>query len=92
MASIQTRIQEMEEHHFAPKSTVPPEVEEKILLAFGNAIVELERNLYQKFHIMSGDIVLGKNEFRWHLENMEARGLICSSEYDEVRSWSKSTC
>ncbi|MGY5853529.1 MAG: hypothetical protein RTU92_08200 [Candidatus Thorarchaeota archaeon] len=92
MVSIQARIQEMEEHHFAPKSTVPPEVEEKILLAFGNAIVELERNLWLKFNIISGEIVLGRNEFQWHLENMEARGLICSSEYDEVRSWSKSSC
>ena len=57
--------------------------------AFGKAIIEFEATLYQKFHILSGDIVVGKNEFRWHLENMEERGFLASSEYKGVSSWSR---
>ena len=72
-----------------PVNTVPPEIEELILWAFGNAIIEFEATLYEKFHILSGEIVIGKNEFRWYLENMEERGIVASSEFKGIRSWSK---
>jgi hypothetical protein len=72
-----------------PSSTVPPEIEQKILWAFGESIIELETTLYEKFHILSGDIVLNMVEFRWHLENMESRLLVVSSEFKGVRYWSR---
>jgi len=72
-----------------PVNTVPPEVEEIIIWAFGHAIIEYEATLYQKFHILSKEIVLNKNEFRWHLENMEERGVVYSSNFKGVRSWSR---
>ena len=72
-----------------PKSTVPPEIEQKILWAFGDSIIEFEAALYEKLHLMAEDIVLGMNEFRWHLENMEERGILKSSEFRGVRSWSR---
>ena len=68
------------------KSTVPPEIENKILMAFGNKIVVEERELYDMFHLISGDIQLTPIEFVWYLENMEERGLVASS-VDVVRSW-----
>ena len=70
------------------KSTVPPEIENKILMAFGNKIVVEERELYDMFHLISGDIQLTPIEFVWYLENMEERGLVASS-VDVVRSWTK---
>ena len=70
------------------KSTVPPEIENKILMAFGNKIVVEERELYDMFHLISGDIQLTPIEFVWYLENMEERGLVASS-VDVVRSWRK---
>jgi len=72
-----------------PKSTVPPEVEQKILWAFGKSIIEFEATLYLKFQLIARDIVLSMNEFRWHLENMEERGLVASSEFEGIRSWSR---
>ncbi|MFW9908453.1 MAG: hypothetical protein ACFFEF_07750 [Candidatus Thorarchaeota archaeon] len=74
--------------HKVPKSTVSPEIEQKILWAFGKARTEFESTLYQKFHLLSKDIVLSMNEFRWHLENMEERGLITSGEFRGIKSWS----
>ena len=70
------------------KSTVPPEIERKILMAFGNKIVVEERELYDMFHLISGDIQLTPIEFVWYLENMEERGLVASS-VDVVRSWTR---
>lgn len=72
-----------------PPSTVPPQIEDLILWAFGKSIIEFEATLFHKFHLLSGDIVLSKKEFRWHLENMKARGLVFSSEFEGVRSWSR---
>ena len=53
----------------AVESTVPPEIEEKILMAFGNKVVVEERELYDMFHVISGDIQLTPIEFVWYLEN-----------------------
>lgn len=72
-----------------PPNTVPPEVEDLILWAFGKAIIEFEATLFQKFNLLCGDIILNKNEFQWHLKNMEERGLVKSSEFRGVRSWSR---
>lgn len=70
------------------ESTVPPVIENKILMAFGNSVVVEERELYDMFHVISGDIQLTPIEFVWYLENMEERGLVASS-IDVVRSWRK---
>ncbi|MHA1940056.1 MAG: hypothetical protein ACXABV_02095 [Candidatus Thorarchaeota archaeon] len=83
------RPPEFLEPPLAPPNTVPHQVEDLIMWAFGKAIIEFEATLYQKFHLLSGDIVVGKNEFRWHLENMKERGLLASSEYKGVPSWSR---
>ena len=72
-----------------PVNTVPQEVEQLILWAFGKSIIEFEATLYEKFHLISEEIVLGKNEFLWHLENMEERGVLKSSEFKGIRSWSR---
>ncbi|MFW9885543.1 MAG: hypothetical protein ACFFEX_14240 [Candidatus Thorarchaeota archaeon] len=72
-----------------PPNTVPPQVEELILLAFGKASIQFEATLYQKFHHISGDIIIGLNEFRWHLQNMEERGLLISSMMKGEPSWSR---
>ncbi len=72
-----------------PVNTVPQEVENLILWAFGKSIIEFEATLYEKFHLISKDIVLGKNEFLWHLENMEERGVLKSCEFKGIHSWSR---
>ncbi|MFW9851161.1 MAG: hypothetical protein ACFFF4_18695, partial [Candidatus Thorarchaeota archaeon] len=69
-----------------PVNTVPSEVEKLIIWAFGKSIIEFEATLYEKFHLISGDIVLGKNEFVWHLENMEERHILKSITYKGIRS------
>ena len=71
------------------KSTVPPVIERKLLMAFGNSVVVEERELFDMFHIISGDISLTPIEFVWYLENMEDRNLIASSVHEGVRSWRK---
>ncbi len=72
-----------------PVNTVPSEIEKLIIWAFGKSIIEFEATLYEKFHLISGDIVLGKNEFIWHLENMEERGVLKSITFKGIRSWSR---
>ena len=89
MVLLDARPSEAKEPILAPPNTVPPQVEELILWAFGKSIIEFEVTLYQKFHIISGDIICGRNKFRWHLENMEARGILKSSEYKGIPSWSR---
>ena len=71
------------------KSTVPPVIESKLLMAFGNSVVVDERELYDMFHVISGEIHLTPIEFIWYLENMEERGLVSSSIFEGVRSWRK---
>ena len=72
-----------------PSSTVPPKVEELIIWAFGKATTEFEATLYRKFHLLSEDIIVGIKEFRWHLQNMEERGLLISSMMKGEPSWSR---
>ncbi|MFW9788112.1 MAG: hypothetical protein ACFFE2_16415 [Candidatus Thorarchaeota archaeon] len=69
-------------------STVPPLIEDKIILSFGHAIIEFEATLYEKFLLLTKGVALTCKEFREHLENMEERGLIVSSEFLEKRCWS----
>ncbi len=69
------------------KSTVPPVIENKLLMAFGNSVVVEERELFDMFHVISGDIQLTPIEFVWYLENMEERGLVNSSLFEGIRSW-----
>ena len=69
------------------KSTVPPEVEHKLLMAFGNSIVVEERDLFDMINVISDEINLTPLEFIWHLENMEERGLVAFSVFEGVRSW-----
>ena len=75
--------------HEIPVNTVPPEIERIIIWSFGHSIIEFESVLYEKFHIIAKDFVVGKNEFLWHLENMEERGVLVSSKFKGVRSWSR---
>lgn len=89
LVMLGARPPESIEPPLAPPNTVPPQVEELIMWAFGKAIIEFEATLYHKFHLLSGDIVVGRNEFRWHLQNMEERGILASSEYKGVPSWSR---
>jgi hypothetical protein len=70
-------------------STVPPLIEDTILLSFGNSIIDFEATLYEKFlHITKG-FVITCQEFKDHLANMEERGLIVSAEFLGKRCWAK---
>jgi hypothetical protein len=57
--------------------------------AFGKAIIAFEATLYEKFHLLSGDIIIGRNEFRWHLQNLKERGFLNSCVYKGVQVWSR---
>jgi len=46
-----------------PVNTVPSEIERIIIWSFGHSIIDFESVLYEKFHLISKDIVVGKNEF-----------------------------
>jgi hypothetical protein len=89
LTHTEARTKDSENKQQIPPNTVPPEVEQKILWSFGNAIIEFESTLYEKFRIISGGIILSMNEFRWHLENMEERGILVSSKFLGLRSWSR---
>lgn len=69
------------------KSTVPPEIEDKILLSFGNAVLEFEATLYQKFLILTKGLVVTCVQFKDHLRNMEERGILTSIEFLGKRGW-----
>jgi hypothetical protein len=68
-------------------NTVPPEIEDTILLSFGHAIVEFEETLYKKFQHLTRGIVLNKREFIEHLENMEQRGIVVSGIFLGKKCW-----
>ncbi len=89
LTPTEARTKDLENKEQIPPRTVPPEIEQKILWAFGNAIIEFESTLYEKFHIISGGIILSKNDFLWHLENMEERRILVSSKFLGMRSWSR---
>ncbi len=70
-------------------STVPPLIEEAIILAFGHSILEFEATLYEKFlRLTNGDVVTC-NEFIEHLKNMAERGLISSAEFLGKQCWAR---
>ena len=70
-------------------STVPPLIEDTILLSFGNSIIDFEATLYEKFlHITKG-LVVTCEEFKGHLSNMEERGLVMSVEFLGNPGWSR---
>lgn len=70
-------------------STVPPLVEDAILLSFGHSILEFEATLYEKFLHLTKGVVITCREFKDHLKNMEERGLIVSAEFLGKRCWSR---
>lgn len=64
--------------------------EETIIRSFGWAIIEFEATLYQKFLLMSADSSLVTEEqFKKHLLQMEARGLVASLDFQGKRVWKK---
>ena len=70
-------------------STVPPLIEDTIILSFGHSIIDFEATLYEKFlHITKG-LVITCQEFKEHLANMEERGLVMSVEFLGKRGWSR---
>jgi hypothetical protein len=68
-------------------NTVPPEIEDSILLSFGHALVEFEDTLYKKFQHLTRGIVLTKREFIKHLENMEERNVVVSGIFLGKKCW-----
>ena len=70
-------------------STVPPLVEDAIILSFGHSIIEFEATLYEKFLRLTNGVVTTCEEFKEHLQNMEERGLIISAEFLGKRCWSR---
>jgi len=73
------------------KNTVPPEIEDKILLSFGNAIIEFEATLYQKFLMLTKGLVVTCLQFKDHLHNMEERGILTSIEFLGKPGWALSS-
>jgi len=70
-------------------STVPPQIEDAILLSFGNSIIDFEATLYEKFLIVTNGLIVSCQEFKGHLENMEERGLVVSAEFLGKRCWAR---
>ena len=80
-----TNIREIDEPEV--KSTVPPEVEDIIILSFGHSILEFEATLYQKFLQLTDGLVVTCREFQEHLQNMEERKIVISTEFLGRRCW-----
>lgn len=70
-------------------STVPPQIEDAILLSFGHSIIDFEATLYEKFLILTNGIAVTCQEFKEHLANMEERELIVSAEFLGKRCWAR---
>ena len=70
-------------------STVPPTIEDAILLAFGNSIIDFEATLYEKFLQLTNGVAITCQEFKEHLTNMEERGIIVSADFMGKRCWSR---
>ena len=70
-------------------STVPPMIEDAILLSFGNSVIDFEATLYEKFLYITKGLAVTCTEFKEHLENMEDRGLIVSAEFLGKRCWAR---
>jgi len=70
-------------------STVPPLIEDTILLSFGHSLIDFEATLYEKFLLITKGLVITCQEFKDHLDNMEERGLIVSADFLGKRCWVK---
>ncbi|MHA1966039.1 MAG: hypothetical protein ACXACG_12455 [Candidatus Thorarchaeota archaeon] len=70
-------------------STVPPQIEDTILISFGNSIIDFEATLYEKFLLLTKGLVITCQEFKEHLANMEERELIVSAEFMGKRCWAR---
>jgi len=80
-----TRIREVDEP--IVKSTVPPTVEDFIILSFGNSVVEFEATLYEKFLQLTDGLIVTCREFKEYLLNMEKRKIVKSTEFLEKKCW-----
>ena len=80
-----TNIREIENPDV--KSTVPPQVEDYILLSFGHSILEFEATLYQKFLQLTDGLIVTCREYKNHLQNMEERGILIASEFIGKKCW-----
>jgi len=80
-----TKIKEIEEPEI--RSTVPPVVEDLIILSFGHSILEFEATLYQKFLQLTDGLVVTCREFKDHLRNMEERQIVSSTEFLGKKCW-----
>ena len=83
-----TEIREIDEPEV--RSTVPPTVEDFIILSFGNSIVEFEATLYEKFLQLTDGLVVTCREFKSYLQNMEERKIVKSTEFLEKKCWTYS--
>ncbi|MHA2353063.1 MAG: hypothetical protein ACXABX_08085 [Candidatus Thorarchaeota archaeon] len=70
-------------------STVPPQIEDAILLSFGNSLIDFEATLYEKFLYLTKGLLVTCQEFKAHLANMEERELIVSAEFLGKRCWAR---
>ncbi|GAG83313.1 unnamed protein product [marine sediment metagenome] len=84
-----TEYKEIETPEFS--STVPPEIEDTILLSFGHSHLEFEATLYLKFLIITKRLDVTYREFQDHLMNMEDRGIIISAEFLGKKCWTRSS-
>jgi hypothetical protein len=87
---LNARIVETPDGEKIVLNTVPPVIEDTILLSFGHSIIDFEATLYDKFLLLTKGLVITCQEFKEHLENMEERGIIIATDFLGKRCWARS--
>ncbi len=89
MLRLNARIVETPTGEQIVLSTVPPQIEDAILLSFGHSLIDFEATLYEKFLQVTNGLAVTCQEFKDHLANMEERELIVSAEFMGKRCWAR---
>ncbi len=89
MLLLEARIVEAYNGDKIVLSTVPPLIEDAILLSFGHAILEFEATLYEKFLHLTNGVLVTCQEFKDHLKNMEERELVVSAKFLGKQCWAR---
>ena len=63
------------------------EIDEAIVWAFGHALIQHEATLFHKTRWMLSETSLSREEFRAHLEILEAEGHLMECQFQGMRCW-----
>lgn len=86
---LTSRLIEPHEFHESVSEPLNPEIEERIIQAFGHSRFEFEATLHRKLELLTNGFVLSRTELRHHLENMEIKGIVSSSQFLGMRCWTR---